>query len=52
VGETFDPQLHEAIVQIPTAGVTVNTIADVIEPGYALGERLIRAAKVAVSVPE
>jgi molecular chaperone GrpE len=52
VGETFDPQLHEAIVQIPTAGATVNTIADVIEPGYALGERLIRAAKVAVSVPE
>jgi molecular chaperone GrpE len=52
VGETFDPQLHEAIVQVPTAGVTANTIADVIEPGYALGERLIRAAKVAVSVPE
>jgi molecular chaperone GrpE len=52
VGETFDPQVHEAIVQIPTAGVTTNTIADVIEPGYALGERLIRAAKVAVSVPE
>jgi molecular chaperone GrpE len=52
VGETFDPQVHEAIVQIPTPGVTVNTVADVIEPGYALGERLIRAAKVAVSVPE
>jgi molecular chaperone GrpE len=52
VGETFDPQVHEAIVQIPTAGVTVNTVADVIEPGYALGERLLRAAKVAVSVPE
>ena len=52
VGETFDPQVHEAIVQIPTAGVTANTVADVIEPGYALGERLIRAAKVAVSVPE
>jgi molecular chaperone GrpE len=52
VGEAFDPQVHEAIVQIPTAGVTENTVADVIEPGYALGERLIRAAKVAVSVPE
>ena len=52
VGENFDPQLHEAIVQIPTADVTVNTIAGVIEPGYALGDRLIRAAKVAVSVPE
>jgi molecular chaperone GrpE len=52
IGEPFDPQVHEAIVQIPTAGVTVNTVADVIEPGYALGDRLIRAAKVAVSVPE
>ena len=52
VGEPFDPQVHEAIVQIPTAGATANTVADVIEPGYALGERLIRAAKVAVSVPE
>jgi molecular chaperone GrpE len=52
VGEAFDPQVHEAIVQLPTAGVTSNTVADVIEPGYALGERLIRAAKVAVSVPE
>ncbi|MEP6843373.1 MAG: nucleotide exchange factor GrpE [Pseudolysinimonas sp.] len=52
VAENFDPQLHEAIMQVPTAGATGNTIAEVIEPGYALGERLIRAAKVAVSVPE
>jgi len=52
IGEAFDPQVHEAIVQLPTPGVTINTVADVIEPGYALGERLIRAAKVAVSVPE
>lgn len=52
VGETFDPHLHEAVVQLPSADVTVETVADVIDPGYALGERLIRAAKVAVSVPE
>jgi len=52
IGEAFDPQVHEAIMQLPTPGVTINTVADVIEPGYALGERLIRAAKVAVSVPE
>jgi molecular chaperone GrpE len=51
-GEPFDPSFHEAVVQIPSADVTVNTVADVIETGYALGERLIRAAKVAVSVPE
>jgi molecular chaperone GrpE len=51
-GETFDPHLHEAVVQLPSPGVTVNTVADVIEPGYALGDRLLRAAKVAVSVPD
>ena len=51
-GEVFDPHFHEAVVQLPTAGATEQTVADVIEPGYALGERLIRAAKVAVSVPE
>jgi molecular chaperone GrpE len=50
-GEVFDPNLHEAVVQLPTPDVTVNTIADVLEPGYVLGDRLVRAAKVAVSVP-
>jgi molecular chaperone GrpE len=51
-GEAFDPNFHEAVVQLPSPNVTVNTVADVIEPGYALGDRLLRAAKVAVSVPE
>lgn len=52
VGEPFDPKLHEAIAQLPNKEVTVDTIADVVLPGYQLGERLLRAAKVAVSVPE
>jgi molecular chaperone GrpE len=51
-GEPFDPKIHEAIVQVYSADVTSPVIADVIEPGYALGERLLRPAKVAVSVPE
>ncbi|PZE27963.1 MULTISPECIES: nucleotide exchange factor GrpE [unclassified Curtobacterium] len=50
-GEKFDPQVHEAIVQLPTPGATEQTVADVVEPGYKLGERVLRAAKVAVSVP-
>jgi len=50
-GEPFDPNFHEALVQLPSPDVTINTVADVIEPGYALGDRLIRAAKVAVHVP-
>src|ERR1700709_1806955 len=35
-GELFDPAFHEAVVQLPTPGVTENTIADVIEAGYVL----------------
>lgn len=50
-GEPFDPAFHEAVVQLPSADATENTIADVIEPGYILGDRLVRPAKVAVSVP-
>ena len=50
-GEAFDPAFHEAVVQLPSPDVTVNTIADVIELGYVLGDRLVRPAKVAVSVP-
>jgi molecular chaperone GrpE len=51
VGETFDPAVHEAMVRIPEAGAEGETVAEVIEGGYTLGERLIRAAKVAVKVP-
>ncbi|MEO5921858.1 MAG: nucleotide exchange factor GrpE [Pseudolysinimonas sp.] len=51
-GVPFDPKIHEAIVQVYSAEVTSPTVADVIEPGYAIGDRLLRPAKVAVSVPE
>ena len=51
VGETFNPALHEAVVRLPEAGATGETVAGVIEGGYTIGERLIRPAKVAVKVP-
>jgi molecular chaperone GrpE len=51
VGEPFDPAIHEAVVRLPSPGAQADTVADVIEGGYALGERLIRPAKVAVQVP-
>ena len=51
VGDAFDPKLHEAIAQVPNSDVEFETIADVVQPGYRLAERLLRAAKVAVSVP-
>jgi molecular chaperone GrpE len=51
-GEKFDPEFHEAIVNTPSANVTEPTIADVIERGYKVGDRLLRPAKVAVFVAE
>lgn len=52
VGEPFDPNFHEAIAQVPSKEATGDTIAEVVQPGYRLGDRLLRPAKVAVSVPE
>lgn len=50
-GEKFDPELHNALVQTPNPEVTENVIADVVEPGYMLGDRLLRPAMVAVFIP-
>ncbi|HSP76262.1 MAG TPA: nucleotide exchange factor GrpE [Cryobacterium sp.] len=51
VGELFDPTVHEAIFQLPTAGIESETVGDVIETGYFLGSSLLRVAKVVVQVP-
>ena len=51
ISEAFDPVKHEALVQNPSEEVTQPMIADVIELGYMVGDRLLRPAKVAVSVP-
>ena len=51
-GEKFDPEIHEALVRNVSAEVTEPTLADVIERGYKVGERLLRPAKVAVFVAE
>ena len=51
-GDKFDPEIHEALVQNPSAEVSEPVLADVIELGYTIGDRLLRPAKVAVTVPE
>jgi molecular chaperone GrpE len=51
-GEKFDPEIHEALVRNVSADVSEPTVADVIERGYKVGERLLRPAKVAVFVAE
>lgn len=49
-GEVFDPQIHEAIAQVPVPGTEQHTVLDVIERGYRIGEVELRPAKVAVAV--
>ena len=47
-GEAFDPRIHQAVAHIPS-DQPANTVAEVMQPGYVLGERTLRAAMVAVS---
>lgn len=51
VGEPFDPNVHEAIFQLPSTDVEADTVGDVVETGYFLGSTLLRVAKVVVQVP-
>lgn len=54
LNEPFDPQLHEAISMVPNADLAPNTVMAVVQKGYVLNERVLRAARVVVSqaVPE
>jgi molecular chaperone GrpE len=52
VGQPFDPNRHEALSMIPAAGVAPNTVLEVVQKGYELNERLLRAAKVLVTRAE
>jgi molecular chaperone GrpE len=49
VGEKFDPRFHESIGEVPTHDVADEHIYDELQPGYVLGERIIRAAMVRVA---
>ncbi len=51
-GEEFDPEVHEALMATPSSEVSVATIAQVMQPGYKMGDKVLRAARVAVSNPE
>ncbi len=48
-GEAFDPNFHQAIAEVPVPGAPKGTIVDVVQPGYVLADRLLRAAMVAVA---
>lgn len=52
LGEEFDPNLHEAIAQTPTNEHPDNTIISQMQPGYKLGDRVLRPALVNVALNE
>lgn len=49
VGQKFNPNQHEAIAELPVPGQTAGTVIAVAENGYTIGDRLLRAAKVAIA---
>lgn len=51
-GEPFDPTVHEALMHSYSADVTETSVTDVLQPGYRIGERILRAARVAVAEPD
>ncbi|MCX2793437.1 nucleotide exchange factor GrpE [Microbulbifer thermotolerans] len=48
-GEPFDPELHQAMTQVPNGDVEPNTVLEVFQKGYRLNGRLVRPAMVVVS---
>ena len=48
-GERFDPNLHQAVAQVPSADIPKGHVVDIAQPGYSIGERVLRAAMVTVS---
>ncbi|MGW2401448.1 nucleotide exchange factor GrpE [Kitasatospora sp. NPDC001664] len=51
-GEPFDPTLHEALMHSYSSDVTEDTCVQILQPGYRIGERIIRPAMVAVAEPQ
>ena len=50
-GDAFDPNIHEALTLIPVPDITVQTVMEVFQPGYRMGERILRPARVVVGDP-
>jgi molecular chaperone GrpE len=48
-GEKFDPNLHQAMYEVPDTEAAPGSVAQVIQAGYMLGERVLRPALVAVA---
>jgi molecular chaperone GrpE len=50
-GDAFDPKIHEALTSTYSPDVAEETCVDIFQPGYKVGERVLRPARVAVAEP-
>jgi molecular chaperone GrpE len=48
-GQKFDPNMHQAMFELPDPSVPAGTVVQVVQPGYKIGERVLRPAMVGVS---
>jgi molecular chaperone GrpE len=51
-GDPFDPTIHEALTHAHSDDVTEATCVEVFQPGYRIGDRVVRPARVAVAEPQ
>ena len=49
LGSKFDPNLHQAMYEVPDPSVPAGTVAQVVQAGYTIGDRVLRPALVAVT---
>jgi molecular chaperone GrpE len=49
LGERFDPNLHQAMFEMPDPARPAGTVAQVVQPGYMIGARMLRPAMVGVA---
>jgi len=50
-GDAFDPKIHEALTHTYSPDVVEDTCVEIFQPGYKVGERILRPARVAVAAP-
>lgn len=48
-GQKFDPNYHQAMYEVPDPSVANNTVVEVVQPGYVIGDRMLRPAMVGVA---
>jgi molecular chaperone GrpE len=49
LGEKFDPNVHQAMFEVPDPSVPAGSIVQVMQPGYMIGERVLRPALVGIA---